>query len=168
MPKRKPLDSSNIEKLIQHCRTYKEKLVVLTLLDTGIRVSELIDIKPTDIFWQRGYILIRGKGGKERIVYMTERVRALLEHHFALFNSFSFTTETARNIVRRVAERAGITSKVTPHILRHTFAVEALNKGVDIKAVQEVMGHSTIATTEEYLQYSQDRTHKQFQEKGWL
>jgi integrase/recombinase XerD len=168
LPKRKPLDSGDIEKLIQYCQTHRDKLVILTLLDTGLRVSELIKLQPTDIFWQRGYLAIKGKGGKERIVPMTERVRALLEHHFALFNEVGFTSETARNIVRRIAERAKIAAHVTPHILRHTFAVDALNKGVDIKAVQEVMGHSSITTTEEYLQYTQERTHRQFQEKGWL
>lgn len=165
--RRSPLNDDEVERLIQACKTFKEKLVILTLLDTGLRVGEFVNLKPQDVYWQRGYMVVRGKGGKERIVPLTERVRKLLEVQFAVNDGIGMSKTTAQNIVRRVAERAGITKKVTPHVLRHTFAVRALSAGVDIRSLQEVMGHSSIAITEQYLKYVPERVLESFRKVGW-
>lgn len=166
--KRRPLDGDDIDRLVNACKTGKEKLVVLVLLDTGLRVGEFVNLKLQDIFWQRGYLVVRGKDEKQRQVPMTTRVKKLLEAHFALHNEIGMSDATAQNIIKRVAERAGIKTKVTPHVLRHTFAVQALSSGVDIRAVQEALGHSTISITEQYLYYVPERILDSFRRARWL
>ena len=85
---------------------------------------------------------------------MSSRVRALLEHHFALEKAFPVKTRRAQDIVKAVANRAEITKDVSPHVLRHTFATMALQKGISLPTVQKILGHDSLQTTAIYLNFT--------------
>ncbi|MGB2608044.1 MAG: tyrosine-type recombinase/integrase, partial [Isosphaeraceae bacterium] len=129
---REPLTADESDRLSKACETPTERLVVWTLLDTGLRVGELCDLTRKNVLWQQRQLRFKGKGGphgkktKVRVVPMSSRVRALLEHHFALEKAFPVKTRRAQDIVKAVANRAGITKEVSPQVLRHTFAKMAL------------------------------------------
>jgi integrase/recombinase XerD len=88
---REPLRAEDADRLAQACKTTQDKLIIWTLLDTGLRVSELCSLTPQHILWQQKYIRVHGKGGlygkktKKRIVPMSRRVQMLLEHYFAIY-----------------------------------------------------------------------------------
>ena len=136
-----PLTAEEADQLANACETPTEQLIVWTLLDTGLRVGELCALTSKDIRWQQRQLHVRGKGGpygkksKLRVVPMSRRVRALLEHHFALRKAFPIRKRRAQDLVKQVANRAGFTRDETPHVLRHTFAT-ALQKGISLATVQ--------------------------------
>jgi len=132
--KREPLSDDEVDRLTNACDTFREKFVVWTLLDTGLRLSELADLKKDNIQWQEKRLVIYGKGGpygkktKRRIIPMTERVRRLFKYHFAENNHTGITKRTVERIVKKVADKAGISKPVSPHVLRHTFSVNCIKK----------------------------------------
>ena len=142
---REPLLPDEADRLCNACSDPIEKLVVWILLDTGLRVSELCDLSKDNILWQQRMLRITGKGGiygkatKKRVVPMSKRVQILLDHWFAL---------------KRVANKAHISKEVTPHVLRHTFATLALQKGISLAAVQKILGHDRLSTTTIYLNFT--------------
>jgi len=109
---REPLTAEESDRLSNACETPTERLVVRTLLDTGLRVGELCDLTPKNVLWQQRQLRIKGKGGphgkktKVRVVPMSNRVRTLLEHHFALEKTFPVKARRAQDIVKAVAHRA--------------------------------------------------------------
>ena len=121
--KREPLNNDEVDKLTNSCSVFREKFVVWTLLDTGLRLSEFADLKKENIQWQERRLVIYGKGGpygkktKRRIIPMTERVRRLIEYHFAENNNTGMSRRTIERMVKRVADKAGIAKKVSPHVL---------------------------------------------------
>jgi integrase/recombinase XerD len=118
-------------------------LIIWTLLDTGLRVSELCSLTPHNIVWQQKTLRITGKGGphgkksKKRVVPMSKWVKTLLEHYFAINERGPVGIRQAQKIVKQVANRAKISHPVTPHILRHTFATMALQKNISIAAAPQ-------------------------------
>jgi integrase/recombinase XerD len=156
---REPLTADEADRLSNACDTPTEKLVVWTLLDTGLRVGELCDLTSKDVLSQQRQLRFKGKGGpygkktKIRVVPMSSRVRALLEHHFALEKAFPVKKRRAQDIVKAVADRAGIRRDVSPHVLRHTFATMALQKGISLPTVQKILGHDRLQTTAIYLNF---------------
>jgi integrase/recombinase XerD len=145
--------------------------VVWTLLDTGLRVSELAHLNKNNIDWQGHRLMIYGKGGpygkntKRRIVPTTDRVQPLLERHFAVYENTGLGVRSIQRLVKRVANRAHIARPVTPHVLRHTFSVTAIQKGISTRALQEVLGHDHLATTEIYLNLSPEDVIREFRDK---
>ena len=127
--KREPLTQDEANRLANACKTVEEKLVVWTLLDTGLRVSELAGLTKEKIEWQTHRLTIYGKGGpygsktKRRIIPMTPRVQPLVEGHFALHEDLGMSNRTIQRMVKALANRAQISRPVSPHVLRHTFAV---------------------------------------------
>jgi len=125
-------------------------------------LSEFADLKKDNIQWQEKRLVIYGKGGpygkktKRRIIPMTERVRRLFGYHFAENNNTGMTKRTVERIVKKVADKAGITKPVTPHVLRHTFAVNCIKKGISTRALQYLLGHDRLTTTEIYLNLSHE------------
>lgn len=154
---REPLRDEEADQLCQACETPQEKLIIWTLLDTGLRVSELCGLTPQHILWQQKSLRITGKGGphgkksKKRVVPMSKRVQTLLEHYFAINNQWPVGSRQVQKIVKHVANRARLTQNITPHILRHTFATLALQKGISLAAVQKILGHDRLTTTAIYL-----------------
>jgi integrase/recombinase XerD len=96
---------------------------------------------------------------------MSPRVRTLLEHHFALEKAFPVKVQRAQDIVRAVADRAGITRDVSPHILRHTFATASLQKGISLPTVQKILRAERLATTAIYLNFTDVHIKDEFERK---
>jgi integrase/recombinase XerD len=168
---REPLIADESDRLSNACETPTERLVVWTLLDTGVRVGELCDLTSKNMLWQQRQLRIKGKGGphgkktKVRVVPMSNRVRVLMEHYFALEKAFPVKTRRAQDIVKRVANRAGITKDVSPHVLRHTFATTALQKGISLPTVQKILGHENLQTTAIYLNFTNVHIQDEFERK---
>ncbi len=169
--KREPLSDDEVNKLINACDIFREKFVVWTLLDTGLRLSEFADLKKDNIQWQERRLVIYGKGGpygkktKRRIIPITERVRKLMEYHFAENNDIGVTKRTVARILKKVAGKAGIPKPVSPHVLRHTFSVNCIKKGISTRALQALLGHDRLTTTELYLNLSPEDAITEFLNK---
>jgi len=169
--KREPLTQDEATKIANACTTHDEKLVVWTLLDTGLRVSELAGLTKDNLDWQMHRLTIYGKGGpygtksKRRIVPLSARVQPLVEGHLALQNQFGISARTIQRLIKSIANRASISRPVTPHILRHTFAVTAVQKGVSLPSLQRLLGHDRLTTTEIYLNLSPEEAIREFQSK---
>ena len=168
---REPLLAEEADRLCQACDTVLEKLIIWTLLDTGLRVSELCALTPKQIQWQQKSLRITGKGGqygkksKKRIVPMSKRVETLLEHYFAINDTFPIGVRRVQKIVKEVANKARIPQKVTPHILRHTFATLALQKNISLASVQKALGHDRLETTSIYLNFTDAHVIDEFNQK---
>jgi integrase/recombinase XerD len=164
--KREPLEDEEIFALRKCCKTFEEELVVNVLLDTGMRVSELSNLKEENVSWQRNCITLVGKGSKRRVIPMSSLVRFYLTQVFSDKQKIPLAMRTIQKYVKVVAERARIKKNVSPHVLRHTFAVCYLHKGGNLRALQAILGHSSITTTDIYLNYSGQRVIEDFQ-KVW-
>jgi len=168
---REPLSREETDRLVNACRGFREKLVVWTLLDTGLRVSELCGLRREDVQWQEGRLVVWGKGGpfgkrsKRRIVPMTDKVKKLLEMHFITNDRIGLSARRAQRIVKRVADRAMITKPVSPHVLRHTFAVNCVQRGISTASLKKILGHDRLETTEIYLNLSPEQAIQEFREK---
>ncbi len=165
-------------------RSLRDRAIIEMLYSTGLRVSELAKLSRQDVDLTRMEFRVRGKGSKIRIVFISERAKEHLENylsertdnHTPLFLNYArrhiknadilkekerqLTTVSIETIVRTYAQLAGILKKVTPHVLRHSFATELLINGADIRSVQEMLGHSSITTTQIYTNI----THKHLKE----
>jgi len=139
--------------------------ILVVLFSTGLRVSELVSLNRKNIDLKRSEFTVRGKGDKPRVVFLSPDAKNLLSTYFdkrtdnaePAFISHAGPTKhdalTARSIqriVQKYAISAGIAKKVTPHILRHSFATDLLINGADIRSVQAMLGHSSITTTQIY------------------
>ena len=169
---REPLRDEEADALSQACETTEEKLIIWTLLDTGLRVSELCSLTPANMLWQQKAFRIEGKGGpygkqsKKRVVPMSPRIRTLMEPYFALHEKWFVGARQVQKIVKRVANRAQITQEVTPHVLRHTFATLAIQKGISLAAIQKILGHDRLTTTAIYLNLTDAHIVEEY-EKKW-
>jgi integrase/recombinase XerD len=169
--KREPLTQNEATRLANACQTHEEKLVIWTLLDTGLRVSELANLRKDNLDWQNHRLMVYGKGGpygsrsKRRLIPLSARVQPLIEGHLALYDTFGMTPRTMQRMVKSVANRAHIRRSVTPHVLRHTFSVTAIQKGISLPALQRLLGHDRLTTTEIYLNLSPEEVMREFREK---
>lgn len=120
---REPLRAQEGDALAHACETTEEKLIIWTLIDTGLRVSELCSLTSQHILWQQKALWIQGKGGpygkwsKHRVVPMSRRIQPLMEHYFAPHARWFVGPRQVQKMVKRVANRANITQEVTPHVL---------------------------------------------------
>ena len=168
---REPLSREEADRLVNTCCGFREKLVVWILLDTGLRVGELCRLRRQDIQWQEDRIVVWGKGGrygtrgKRRIVPLTSRAKKLLEMHFVTADRMGLTVRTAQRLVKRIADKAMIPRPVTPHVLRHTFAVSCVQRGISTASLKKILGHDRLETTEIYLNLSPEQAIQEFREK---
>jgi site-specific recombinase XerD len=143
----------------------RDLTILITLFSTGLRVSELTNLKRKDIDLKRGEFMVRGKGDKPRVVFLSADAKDLLDKYFtkrtdnaeAAFvaqkgpsKHTALTPRSIQRIVEKYTKAAGIVKKVTPHVLRHSFATDLLINGADIRSVQTMLGHSSITTTQIY------------------
>lgn len=158
----------------------RNRAILETLYSTGLRVSELVSLNRKQIDLKRKEFMVRGKGKKPRIVFLSDRACGYIQDYLKsrednfdpLFINHGrakkrtditagetrrLTTVSVQNIVRNTALWAGIIKKVTPHVLRHSFATELLLNGADIRSVQEMLGHSSITTTQIYTHVTNKR-----------
>jgi site-specific recombinase XerD len=149
-------------------RALRDRALLELLFSTGLRVSELTNLNRDDVDLQRDEFSVRGKGDKVRLVFLTPAAKAALkaylsaraDTHEALFvqhgpraragRETRLTARTVERIVKHYAAAAGIPRRVTPHTLRHSFATDLLRNGADIRAVQVLLGHAHLATTQIY------------------
>lgn len=147
----------------------RDRLVLLTLCSTGIRLSEIVGMDVESVSMGKGEIKVLGKRNKQRIVPFGEELREAFLDYFPLRNQVSgrltgplfirtdnvrMRPDEVRMVVKRHIMAVSTVSKCTPHTLRHTFATVMLNRGADIRAVQEILGHENLATTEVYTHVS--------------
>jgi integrase/recombinase XerD len=168
---RQPLRAEEAEALSHACETTEEKLIIWTLLDTGLRVAELCSLTPQHILWQQKAFRVQGKGGphgkqsKVRVVPMSKRIQPLMEHYFAVHETWFVGKRQVQKIVKRLANRAKITQDVTPHVLRHTFATLALQKNISLATVQKILGHDRLTTTAIYLNLTDTHIIEEYEQK---
>jgi integrase/recombinase XerD len=156
------------------------------LYAAGLRVSELVGLKIQDVHLDGGYVRVLGKGSKERIVpigqFARDRILVYLEQARgrltgAIQSRFLFVARAGRpmtrqgfwKLLRTYARAAGLVRKVTPHSLRHSFATHLLEGGADLRAVQVMLGHADISTTQIYTHVAADRlreVHRKFHPRG--
>jgi integrase/recombinase XerC len=155
----------------------RDKAILETLYSTGIRVSELVGLSEGDVDRSLGIVRVFGKGGKERIVPIGEKALEALADYFAkrdrttpkngekgrkapIFVNVRGGRLTARSVARILQKhlvRGGIWRKAGPHALRHSFATHLLDAGADLRAIQELLGHASLSTTQRYTHVSVDR-----------
>lgn len=145
----------------------EKRLLIEMFYSTGCRVSEMINVKISDIDFTNKTIRIMGKGSKERIVYFGDYASKYLDNYLSkvkcdkyLFRNKKgekLTINEVEQIVKDIMKHISIKTHVTPHTLRHTFATHLLNNGADIKTVQELLGHANLSTTGIYTHVSSDR-----------
>lgn len=148
----------------------RDRAILETLYSTGLRVSELKSLNRDQVDLKRREFMVRGKGKKPRIVFLSKKAADTIETYIKsrkdnfkplFINSLKdkdvtaderrrLSTVSIENLVRKYALKAGIIKKVTPHTLRHSYATELLINGADIRSVQEMLGHSSITTTQIY------------------
>lgn len=168
---REPLTSEEADRLYAACTTQKEKLVIWTLLETGLRISELCSLTADKVQWQQKSLRIEGKGGiygkrsKKRVVPMSDKVFTLLSKYFSINDEWFIGVRCSQKLVKQVANRAKIIRPVTPHVLRHTFACTALQKGISTGALKKIMGHNSITVTEIYLNLTDIHLSEEFERK---
>ncbi|TQI70587.1 integrase/recombinase XerD [Gramella sp. Hel_I_59] len=153
----------------------RNRAIIETLYGCGLRVSELTELKLSDLFFDEGFIKITGKGNKQRFVPISEYTikyitlyKDEVRPHQAIKDEYSDTLFLNRRgrqltramiftIVRKLTKEAGISKKVSPHTFRHSFATHLLENGADLRAIQQMLGHESITTTEVYVHV--DRSH---------
>jgi integrase/recombinase XerD len=147
---------------------HRNKAIIETLYSCGLRVSELIDLRITDLSFDKGFIKVTGKGKKERLVPISHKAIHEVENYFVQSRNHLPPSRGAENIVflnrhgrkltrvmiftivKTLAEKAGIKKQISPHTFRHSFATHLVEGGADLRAVQEMLGHESILTTEIY------------------
>ena len=152
----------------------RNRAIIETLYSCGLRVSELIELKISDLFFEEGFIKVTGKGDKERFVpigpttqkYITiwrgirNHIDVQLNSKDILFLNYKgkkLTRAMIFTIIKRLVEKSGLNKNVSPHTFRHSFATHLLENGADLRAIQMMLGHESITTTEIYMHV--DRSH---------
>tara|TARA_B110000977_G_scaffold171623_1_gene223355 strand:+ start:292 stop:1191 length:900 start_codon:yes stop_codon:yes gene_type:complete len=147
----------------------RNRTILETLYSCGLRVSELVNLQCSRLFLDDGFLIVLGKGSKERLVPLNKTVSIYLKNYLRLVRShqsissghedFVFLNNRGKqlsrvmifNIVKKHATKAGITKNISPHTFRHSFASHLLDGGADLRAIQSLLGHESISTTEIYL-----------------
>lgn len=161
--------------------TPRNHAIIETLYGSGLRVSELVDLRISRMSLEEGYTLIEGKGEKQRLVPLSPVSVELIKSYLPIRNSgpikkgaedilflnrrgAPLTRVMVFYIIRDVALMAGIEKNVSPHTLRHSFATHLLEGGANLRAIQEMLGHESIATTEIYLHLDRSRLRSELME----
>jgi len=176
------LDAPKTNKDPNDVKSLRDKAMLELLFSTGLRVSELCSLT-SDLDINRDEFSIRGKGGKVRVVFLSDEAKDAVRKYMkarkdmseALFVSMGpevkgkevkpITRRSVERIVKHYAIKAGISKKVTPHVIRHSFATDLLSNGADLRSVQMLLGHANISTTQIYTHVTDSalrETHKKF------
>lgn len=181
LPKTIPLN--NVEKIIKYAYysyhsaksiyqkeiTLRNTIIIELLFSTGMRVSELSHLKVSNIDFESNMIYIFGKGSKERIMCIADKnITILLKEYldvrsrksiYVFINKFgnNYSEQSIRNMINNYAKAADVTLHITPHMFRHTFATALLDEDVDIRYIQQLLGHSSIVTTQIYTHISTNK-----------
>ena len=180
------LTHEEIEKLIAQLNPetrvgLRDKTMIELLYSTGMRISEILDLKKNDVNLKDGFLKCKGKGQKERLIPMGELAVDLLTKYLESVNedelydsqNFLFLSNWNKRfsrvgfwkIVKKYAFKSGINKNITPHTLRHSFATHLVGNNADLRTVQEMLGHSNISTTQIYTHI--DKTHIKNKHKAY-
>lgn len=187
------LEGEELEKILNVVKTdlpsgLRDRAILEFLFSTGVRVSELVGLNISDINFERGESAILGKGKKLRVVFISQKAKEWLQKYidsrgidindenvkkdkkplFASKKESRITTRTVERIVKKYADKAAVSKKVSPHTLRHSFATDLLIAGADIRSVQSLLGHSSITTTQVYTHITDQHLreiHEKFHDK---
>ena len=172
------LQYDELEKIINSIELTDEfnirnRLIIELLYATGLRVSELSNLKIADFNFKTKEIRVIGKGSKERIVFFGEYANEVLllylkearpklskqsnEYLLLNKNGTKLSTRGIELVIEKVIKELSIKHHISPHTLRHTFATDLLNNGADLKSVQELLGHSSLSTTQIYTHLTNER-----------
>ena len=179
MKKRLPdvLTVNEVDKLLDiplHTKEdYRDKAILEVLYATGIRISELTNLKMQDVDFSNKVVRVFGKGSKERIVPINKYALKYLGMYLDIRGSFlkgkltdyiflnskgeAISRESFGLELNKIVKKQGLNKKVTPHMLRHSFATHMLNQGADLRSIQELLGHSDISTTTIYTHVSNEK-----------
>ena len=168
----KALTESEVEALLRapdadSAEGVRDRTMLELMYASGLRVSELVSLLPDSVNLRQGAVRVRGKGGKDRLVPVGDEAQHWLERYlrearpallgarvstrlFVSRRGTGFTRQSLWNTVRRLAVQAGIARGVSPHVLRHSFATHLLNHGADLRALQLLLGHASLSTTQIY------------------
>lgn len=162
------LTKNEVRTLIDASDNRKSRLIISMLYSSGLRVSELVNLKLNEINFddKTGWVR-RGKGGKDRLFTISQELADELqeylrgrEHEYLFSKAKPLTTRNIQKIIKLTSQRAGINKRVTPHTLRHSFATHLLENGTDIRYIQSLLGHASIATTQLYAHVSSEELKK--------
>ena len=180
IPKKLPnyLQYNEFEKILENCNSdelgIRNRSILEMLLASGLRVSELVNIKLSDVNFKEQSIKVIGKGEKQRIVYYGDYCKESLNNYINLsrnnlLNGKSsdylyinhlgdrLTRRGVELIIEQISRKANLNKKISPHTFRHTFATMMINEGASVKTVQELLGHSNLNTTSIYTHISNNR-----------
>ncbi|MDQ1317610.1 MAG: Tyrosine recombinase XerD [Candidatus Poribacteria bacterium] len=162
----------------------RDKALLEIMYACGLRVSELVNLRITDLNPEIGYLRCLGKGNKERVVPVGSMALEAVKNYlnsgrpnlnpkedwlFVNYKGENLTRDGVRHIIQEIAESVGIQKKITPHTLRHCFATHLLERGADLRSLQEMLGHASISTTQIYTHVDSERLrqiHSKFHPRG--
>ncbi len=180
------LSVPEVDKLLQgpdvmNARGLRDFAMMSVLYATGLRVSELITLLLEDIELTRGFLIVRGKGSKERAIPLSPMAITALENYlnkarplilknrvsaylFVCSEGNPMTRQAFWKLLKKYAKKVGITQPISPHQLRHSFATHLLERGADLRAVQAMLGHADLSTTEIYTHINKERLKQLYHE----
>ena len=156
------LSTEEVSRMLAKGRNLKHRAILMLLYSSGLRVGELVRLRPQDVDEERGMLTVRnGKGAKDRQTVLGNRARDVIRTYRAAYTPTRWLfpggrpdrhlgTRAVQRIVARAAQAAGITKNVTPHTLRHSFATHLLEGGTNLRVIQELLGHKSTRTTQIY------------------
>jgi integrase/recombinase XerD len=159
------LAEEEVRRLLQTIREIRYRVLFATVYGTGMRIGEGCRLKTSDLDASRGVIQVNGKRRQQRLVPLSPRLLHILREYwkqerppqpwlFAAKTGNSMSPDTARKTLHRATEDAGLSKRVTPHVLRHSFATHLLEQGSDLRTIQALLGHANIQTTTRYVRVS--------------
>ncbi len=174
------LSTDEIDQLVEaidlsHLQGHRNKAIIEALYGCGLRVSELVELKISDLFFEKGFIKVIGKGNKERLVPIntyTQKFISIYKDEFRIhinqqseFKDILFlnrrgaqlTRAMIFTIVKQLAKKINLQKNISPHTFRHSFATHLLENGANLRVIQQMLGHESITTTEIYMHL--DKTH---------
>ncbi len=175
------LGQQEVENIIKACsgrkdQDLRDRAMIELLYAAGLRVSELVGLTMEDISLEVGYVRCIGKGSKERVVPIGRQARVALEsyfdgargrlnkenspHVFVSRLGRALSRQSVWKVIKRYAAKAKVHKEIKPHTLRHSFATHLLERGADLRSVQEMLGHADISTTQIYTHVDRERLHR--------
>lgn len=156
------LGRGEVARMLSRARNLKHRALLMLLYSAGLRVGEVVRLRPGDLDAERGLLRVRmGKGRKDRYTLLAHRAREAVDTYLAAFPTEKWlfpgarpgshlTTRSVQRVVREAAGAAGITKRVTAHTLRHSFATHLLERGTNLRIIQDLLGHQSARTTQVY------------------
>jgi len=167
----KVISKQEVLRMIAVSTNSKHKCIISLLYSSGLRRSELLNLTLSDIESDRMLIRVEGaKGNKDRYTLLSEKILVDLRIYFKIYRpkkylfeglkGGKYSSNSVLKVVKKAAEKAAINKRVTPHILRHSFATHLLENGTDLRYIQELLGHNSSKTTEVYTHVAKNNFNK--------